>query len=667
MITRPTSFHPVVRARQGRAVTAAGLGVAVLAAATGVQADATVRSSTGINPTRDIGTVIEVQTTPGTDAERVHLQLLGANHRWLRNGDGLWSAAYRRPVRRVVLKTQQAGVQTARYPGGTVATLFDWKEAIGPQRRRGCQFEGRYNHGNFMPARRATAFGPDEYMQFVEASDTAPLLMETVVNQTPGDAADWVEYMNHPLRQGNPNRGVNYAKLRAANGHPRPYDVKRWEVGNEPYVAPARYALSSDPATALRQYTDGGKRKIVREYLGKGCRHPVGGVRANGERNQEFRTLYRPVSRPSFQLSVDGNRWRLVKNFRRSGARDRVYTLAAGAGIVTFGNGRHGKIPRKTQRVPVTYVNHFDGYFAFARAMRSVDPTIDVCASWGQEEFVRVASPRRVDCLTAHSITNFPRTGEQVWGSKLEGHDRLMRALDTRKDHLKGLQRALKRQYPGRTPPLALSEITAIHGDRAGWPYWRATIGNAVYMATMLSFSMNEGVVWATGGDLLGVGEGSIIGAPQSYTLSAEAEVRKTLLPMLDAGGRTLPANIENNPLSRVLYDDERIKYNGLQVSATEDPRGGVWLLVINKLADTTIKAKIRLTGYGARPGADVFQTAAKGFGHWNRDGEEPRVEHLGPFEDDDIEVTTGVRGNSSASITVAANSVTVYHFRPQR
>src|SRR4029078_10524140 len=43
---------------------------------------------------------------------------------------------------------------------------------------------------------------------------------------TAAEAAAWVEYCNGPLTS-------KYGAMRAANGHPAPYKVKLWEVGNE--------------------------------------------------------------------------------------------------------------------------------------------------------------------------------------------------------------------------------------------------------------------------------------------------------------------------------------------------------------------------------------------------------------------------------------------------
>ena len=51
----------------------------------------------------------------------------------------------------------------------------------------------------------------------------------TVREVTLDDAVDWVEYVNGP-------RTSQMGALRAANGHPDPYNVKFWCIGNENYL-----------------------------------------------------------------------------------------------------------------------------------------------------------------------------------------------------------------------------------------------------------------------------------------------------------------------------------------------------------------------------------------------------------------------------------------------
>lgn len=71
-------------------------------------------------------------------------------------------------------------------------------------------------------------FGTDEFVAFARAAGTEPSITINVEGRgaTVEEAAAWVEYCNGPATS-------KHGAMRAANGHPAPYGVKFWEVGNE--------------------------------------------------------------------------------------------------------------------------------------------------------------------------------------------------------------------------------------------------------------------------------------------------------------------------------------------------------------------------------------------------------------------------------------------------
>lgn len=71
-------------------------------------------------------------------------------------------------------------------------------------------------------------FGTDEFLQFCRDTDTEPLICVNAGTGTPEEAADWLEYCNG-------GTDTPFGALRAKNGHPEPYGVKYWEIGNEIY------------------------------------------------------------------------------------------------------------------------------------------------------------------------------------------------------------------------------------------------------------------------------------------------------------------------------------------------------------------------------------------------------------------------------------------------
>jgi alpha-N-arabinofuranosidase len=109
-----------------------------------------------------------------------------------------------------------------RWPGGNFVSGYDWKDGIGPRDKR--------------PPRKNPAWkgvehndvGLDEFLEFCRELGTEPYI---AVNTGLGGieaAAQEVEYVNGAAE-------TPMGKLRAQNGHPAPYGVKWWGIGNEMY------------------------------------------------------------------------------------------------------------------------------------------------------------------------------------------------------------------------------------------------------------------------------------------------------------------------------------------------------------------------------------------------------------------------------------------------
>jgi len=104
--------------------------------------------------------------------------------------------------------------------GGSAVIWYDWKAGIGDPDRR-VPFHNQY-WGRMEP----NDVGLDEFLRFCELVDAEPLVCVSYNTGDPADAAAQVEYCNAPV-------GSKWGDLRAANGHPRPYGVRLWQVGNE--------------------------------------------------------------------------------------------------------------------------------------------------------------------------------------------------------------------------------------------------------------------------------------------------------------------------------------------------------------------------------------------------------------------------------------------------
>ena len=131
-------------------------------------------------------------------------------------GAGIWDPSRRRPEPAMVELCKQTGAASLRWPGGCAAHRYNWKKTVGA-----------------LSSRPDQPFGLPEFLAFCEAAGAKPVLTLAVYWGGPEDGADLVEYLNAPYDGLNPNGGVDWADVRAGDGHPEPYNVRWIEFGNE--------------------------------------------------------------------------------------------------------------------------------------------------------------------------------------------------------------------------------------------------------------------------------------------------------------------------------------------------------------------------------------------------------------------------------------------------
>ena len=132
---------------------------------------------------------------------------------------------------------KELGIEMARWPGGNFVSAYDWRDGIGDRDRRPPRRELAWN------GMESNDMGVDDFMTFCRLIGAEPYL---AVNSGLGDAhsaAEEVEYVNGPATS-------RLGGQRAANGHPAPYGVKIWGVGNEMY-GPWQWGHMS-----IRQYAE---------------------------------------------------------------------------------------------------------------------------------------------------------------------------------------------------------------------------------------------------------------------------------------------------------------------------------------------------------------------------------------------------------------------------
>jgi alpha-N-arabinofuranosidase len=110
-----------------------------------------------------------------------------------------------------------------RWPGGNVAQDYHWKWGVGPRDQR-VNWVNKSWDNEFEPSE----FGTHEYIQLCRNLGAEPTITINVEGDgaTVQEAVEWVEYVNGPASSPQGAR-------RASHGHPEPYGVKYWEIGNE--------------------------------------------------------------------------------------------------------------------------------------------------------------------------------------------------------------------------------------------------------------------------------------------------------------------------------------------------------------------------------------------------------------------------------------------------
>ena len=132
-----------------------------------------------------------------------------------------------------------------RWPGGNVAQDYHWEWGIGPRDERPIWVNMSWDDDP-----EPADFGTLEYLEFCRRVGAEPNIVVNVEGRgatvveasalraagkdirtssrpaTAEEAAAWVEYVNGPAES-------RYGRLRARDGHPEPFTVKYWEIGNE--------------------------------------------------------------------------------------------------------------------------------------------------------------------------------------------------------------------------------------------------------------------------------------------------------------------------------------------------------------------------------------------------------------------------------------------------
>ncbi len=117
----------------------------------------------------------------------------------------------------VIEAVRELKVPIVRWPGGCFVSAYHWKDAVGPDRQAVWDKAWQVEDPN--------TFGTDEFVKWCRKVGCEPFICTNAGTGTMEEMSDWVEYCNQTKGK--------FARQRALNGHPEPYNVKYWSIGNE--------------------------------------------------------------------------------------------------------------------------------------------------------------------------------------------------------------------------------------------------------------------------------------------------------------------------------------------------------------------------------------------------------------------------------------------------
>ncbi|KAI1804536.1 glycoside hydrolase family 51 protein [Daldinia bambusicola] len=126
----------------------------------------------------------------------------------------------------VLSALRELDIPVVRYPGGNFVATYHWQDGVGPRDKRPSRPELAWL------GTETNQFGTDDFMRWLDKLSAGkqkrvePYLCLNFGTGTLDEALAWLEYCNG-------TRDTYYANLRRANGHPEPYGVRYWALGNE--------------------------------------------------------------------------------------------------------------------------------------------------------------------------------------------------------------------------------------------------------------------------------------------------------------------------------------------------------------------------------------------------------------------------------------------------
>jgi alpha-L-arabinofuranosidase len=158
---------------------------------------------------------------------------------------------------------KEMNMPIVRYPGGTDVDYYPWYNLIDNVPGHHKQHPAYRNYCGDNKVTSDNRLGLDQFLALCGDLKTKPLLVVNIgdaffknisIEEAATNAAGMVAYCNAGSNAKLPSADVNWAEVRKANGHPKPYKVKYFEVGNEPWLFFERLPKDYNRAEVIANY-----------------------------------------------------------------------------------------------------------------------------------------------------------------------------------------------------------------------------------------------------------------------------------------------------------------------------------------------------------------------------------------------------------------------------
>jgi len=121
----------------------------------------------------------------------------------------------------VIAALRELHVPVVRWPGGCFADEYHWRDGIGPRAARPVTL-----NTNWGGVPETNSFGTHEFLDFAELIGADAYINGNLGTGSAQEMAEWLQYMTS-------DRPTSLTQERARNGHPGPWKIAYFAVGNE--------------------------------------------------------------------------------------------------------------------------------------------------------------------------------------------------------------------------------------------------------------------------------------------------------------------------------------------------------------------------------------------------------------------------------------------------